>query len=231
MTQFNTLLAQMKTVFTRISTYVLLGILLGISVIFMIQQHNIMLLTNRVNELESHNIAKAIDYNTSIAVLEEQVAILVEENAIQAGIIESQAEELNYYKEYTLNMADALTEYQQALQEAVPYIQFPIEWEGPTLTKAKGCIMGPSGRETYYNLNMKNCIKKMRQLGFTQRAYPYWIREDGAKMLGPYVMIAANWSIRPLGSIVETSLGWGIVVDTGTFVETYPEGIDIAVDW
>ena len=231
MQQFNKLLAQAKTVLSRISTYILLGILLCISAIFVIQQHNIILLTNRVNELESHNIVKAIDYNTSIAALEEQVIILTEENAMQAGIIASQAEELNYYKEYILNMADALTEYQQALQEAVPYIQFPIEWEGPTLTKAKGCIMGPSGRETYYNLNMKNCIKKMRQLGYTQRAYPYWIREDGAKMLGPYVMIAANWSIRPLGSIVETSLGWGIVVDTGEFINTYPYGVDIATTW
>ena len=35
-------------------------------------------------------------------------------------------------------------------------------------------------------------------------------------------MIAANWSIRPLGSIVETSMGWGIVVDTGEFINTYP---------
>ena len=231
MQQFKKLLAQSKTVFTRISTYVLLCILLGISVIFVIQQHNIMLLTDRVNELESHNIVKAIDYNTSIASLEEQVAILIEENAVQAGIINSQAEELAYYKEYTFGMADALGEYQQALKEAVPYIQFPTEWEGSVLSKAKGCIMGPSGRETYYNLNMKNCIKKMRQLGYTMRAYPYWIREDGAKMLGPYVMIAANWSIRPLGSIVETSLGWGIVVDTGEFINTYPYGVDIATNW
>ena len=44
-------------------------------------------------------------------------------------------------------------------------------------------------------------------------------------------MIAANWEIRPLGTIIETSLGWSIVVDTGTFVEEYPYGVDIAVDW
>lgn len=231
MKQFNTLRAQAKTVLTCIRTYVMLGILLCISAIFVIQHHNIILLTDRVNELESHNIAKAIDYNTSIAALEEQVIILTEENAVHAGIIADQAEELNYYKQYTVEMADALDEYQQALVEAVPYIQFPTEWDGPVLSKTKGCIMGPSGRETYYNLNMSVCIKNMRKRGYTERAYPYWIREDGVKMLGPYVMIAANWAIRPLGYIVETSLGWGIVVDTGEFINTYPYGVDIATAW
>lgn len=231
MQQFNNLLAQMKTVFTRISTYVLLGILLCISVIFVIQQHNMMILVDRVNELESKNIAKTSDHNLAIAMLESQVATLMEENALQAIQIESQASALEYYQQCNMDMAVAINDYQKALQEAVPYIQFPTEWDGAVLTKSKGCITGPSGRETYYNLPMGVCIKHMRQRGYTLRAYPYWIREDGAKMLGPYVMIAANWSIRPLGSIVETSLGWGIVVDTGTFVETYPEGIDIAVDW
>lgn len=176
------------------------------------------------------NILKS-QYSTKISLLEAEIDELELENEFQAIQIEGQAVELQYYRQYSIDMAEALNEYRQALLEAVPYIQFPAEWDGPVLSKAKGCIMGPSGRETYYNLNMKNCIKKMRQLGYTQRAYPYWIREDGAKMLGPYVMIAANWSIRPLGSIVETSLGWGIVVDTGEFINTYPEGVDIATSW
>jgi len=94
-----------------------------------------------------------------------------------------------------------------------------------------GVFYGESGRETYYNLKMDLCVYYMRELGYDEYTYPYWIRDDGAKMLGIYVMVAANWKIRPKGTLVETSLGTGIVVDTGEFVADYPNGIDIAVDW
>ena len=50
-------------------------------------------------------------------------------------------------------------------------------------------------------------------------------------MFGHYVMVAANWKIRPLGTVIETSIGWGIVVDTGTFVNDSPRGVDLAVNW
>lgn len=99
------------------------------------------------------------------------------------------------------------------------------------ITKERGGYMGPSGRETYYNLNMSLCVAYMRDLGYDEIEYPYWIRDDGAKMLGNYVMCAANWSIRPKGTILETSLGDAIVVDTGDFVLDYPYGVDLAVDW
>lgn len=99
------------------------------------------------------------------------------------------------------------------------------------ITKERGGYIGPSGRETYYNLNMSLCVAYMRDLGYDEIEYPYWIRDDGAKMLGNYVMCAANWSIRPKGTILETSLGDAIVVDTGDFVLDYPNGVDLAVDW
>lgn len=99
------------------------------------------------------------------------------------------------------------------------------------ITVERGGYMGPSGRETYYNLNMGLCVAYMRDLGYDEIEYPYWIRDDGAKMLGNYVMCAANWSIRPKGTILETSLGDAIVVDTGDFVLDYPNGVDLAVDW
>lgn len=99
------------------------------------------------------------------------------------------------------------------------------------ITKERGGYMGPSGRETYYNLNMGLCVAYMRDLGYDEIEYPFWIRDDGAKMLGNYVMCAANWSIRPKGTILETSLGDAIVVDTGDFVLDYPYGVDLAVDW
>lgn len=99
------------------------------------------------------------------------------------------------------------------------------------ITAERGGYMGPSGRETYYNLRMDNCINFMRELGYDEEEYPYWIRDDGAKMLGLYVMCAANWKIRPKGTIIPTSLGDAIVVDTGEFVADFPYGVDLATDW
>ena len=99
------------------------------------------------------------------------------------------------------------------------------------ITQERGGYMGISGRETYYNLYMGNCVNFMRELGYSEEEYPYWIRDDGAKMLGNYVMCAANWKTRPRGTILQTSLGDAIVVDTGEFVKDYPNGVDLAVDW
>lgn len=104
-------------------------------------------------------------------------------------------------------------------------------WSEGQITKERGGCMGPSGRETYYNLRMDNCVNYMRELGYDELTYPYWIRDDGAKMLGLYVMCAANWRTRPRGTIIPTSLGEAIVVDTGEFVADYPNGVDLAVDW
>ena len=104
-------------------------------------------------------------------------------------------------------------------------------WSEGQITKERGGCMGPSGRETYYNLKMDLCVQYMRDLGYDELEYPYWIRDDGAKMLGLYVMCAANWKIRPKGTIIPTSLGDAIVVDTGEFVVDYPNGVDLAVDW
>ena len=101
-------------------------------------------------------------------------------------------------------------------------------WKGPVLSKSRGTVMGPSGKETYYNLNMDGVVSIMRRMGNTDE---YWVREDGVKMLGDYVMVAANFDIRPRGSLVETSLGIGIVCDTGTFAKRNPTQIDIAVSW
>lgn len=104
-------------------------------------------------------------------------------------------------------------------------------WQGPVLTKSKGVVQGPSGKETYYNLNMSGVVRTMRNLGFSEEEYPYWIREDGVKMLGNYVMVAANFNIRPRGSIILSSLGEAIVCDTGGFANTNPTQLDIAVSW
>lgn len=104
-------------------------------------------------------------------------------------------------------------------------------WDGPILTKNKGVIIGPSGKETYYNLNMSGVVKIMRNAGFSEEEYPYWVREDGVKMLGNYVMVAASFELYPRGSFVKTSLGEAIVCDTGGFADSNPTQLDIAVTW
>ncbi|MBR5048823.1 MAG: bacterial Ig-like domain-containing protein [Erysipelotrichaceae bacterium] len=101
-------------------------------------------------------------------------------------------------------------------------------YKGEKLTKKRGTINGPSGKETYYNLNMDGVIRIMRSRGNND---PYWIREDGCKMLGDYIMVAANLEIRPRGTLVLTSLGMGIVCDTGAFAHRNVYQLDIAVDW
>lgn len=103
--------------------------------------------------------------------------------------------------------------------------------ERPHLTKSGGVFQGPSGKETYYNLPMGRCIEIMRDLEYSVEDYPFWIREDGAKMLGEYVMCAASLNLRPKGTIVETSLGMAIVVDTGNFAASNETQLDLATAW
>lgn len=111
---------------------------------------------------------------------------------------------------------------------SVPAASSSGTWNGPVLTRSKGVNQGPSGKETYYNLNMSGVVRIMRSMGNQDE---YWVREDGAKMLGNYVMVAANLNVHPRGSLVETSLGTGIVCDTGGFAAHNPTQLDIATAW
>jgi hypothetical protein len=104
-------------------------------------------------------------------------------------------------------------------------------YKGKRLTRSAGICYGPSGKESYYNLPMSGVISSMRSRGYKASKYPYWVRDDGAKMLGKYVMIAANLSVRPKGTLVKTSLGTAIVCDTGGFARYTKTGIDIATAW
>lgn len=141
-----------------------------------------------------------------------------------------------------LNKSESSTRFDDLLHEVNAYeeavnglsvaqIKMPTTWHGAVLSKSNGVVIGPSGRETYYNMDMSFCVRRMRSRGYSERDYPYWVRNDGCKMLGQFVMVAANFRIRPLGTILETSRGWAIVVDTGGFVNNYPKGIDVATNW
>ena len=95
------------------------------------------------------------------------------------------------------------------------------------LNRVIGAIYQYDGtKETYYNLPMGGVIDIMRGIGNTDE---YWVREDGVKMLGDYVMCAGNLQVYQRGQIVDTSLGKGIICDTGTSL--VGKWLDIAVDW
>lgn len=104
-------------------------------------------------------------------------------------------------------------------------------WSGKRLSKSAGTITGPSGKETYYNLNMSGVVSIMRGMGFSEKEYPYAVRSDGAKTLGGYVMVAANLSLRPRGTFIQTSLGTGLVCDTGGFASVNRTQLDLATNW
>lgn len=101
-------------------------------------------------------------------------------------------------------------------------------YSGDVLTKSVGVVYGPSGRETYYNLPMNNCIRYMKDLGYD---YEYWVRNDGVKMYGNYIMVAGNTNVYPKGTIIQTSLGLGIICDHCEAAEWGISNLDIAVTW
>lgn len=101
-------------------------------------------------------------------------------------------------------------------------------WQGQVLSSMAGTVEGPNGKETYYNLDMSVIVSVLQERGFQGE---YWEREDGAKMFGEYIMVAANYEVHPYGSIVETSMGMGIVCDTGGFAAGNPTQLDIATNW
>ena len=95
------------------------------------------------------------------------------------------------------------------------------------LTSELGRVQGPQNEESWYNLPMHNVINKMRSIGYTEADYLYYVREDGVKMLGDFIMIAANLSEYPRGTVVQTSLGQGLICDKCE----HGQELDIAVDW
>lgn len=127
-----------------------------------------------------------------------------------------------------MSVANAAASHQIELNASQIAAAESIKWKGPVLTKSRGTITGPSGKETYYNLNMSGVVNIMRRMGNTDE---YWVRDDGVKMLGDYIMVAANLNVHPRGSIVDTSLGKAIVCDTGGFAYGNPNQLDIAVTW
>ncbi|MGI5888660.1 MAG: hypothetical protein ACOX6J_04705 [Oscillospiraceae bacterium] len=99
---------------------------------------------------------------------------------------------------------------------------------GSALSASRGVAYFQGHKETYYNLDMSVIVSVAHARGIEGE---YWINDLGCKMLGDYIMVAANYTVHPYGSLVETSLGMGIVVDTGGFASESPYQIDIATSW
>ena len=94
------------------------------------------------------------------------------------------------------------------------------------LTARLGVVHFDGHRETFYNLRMNRICSRAAENGIQGT---YWERDDGAKCYGDYVIVAADWNLHPYGSIVQTSLGPGIVLDTGSFKDR--STVDIATTW
>ena len=157
----------------------------------------------------------------AIAISEE----FLEEETIAEEIVEVETETEETEIEETVEVE---TETEGTTSEETGSEEEQAVWQGEVLNAYIGVVQGPSGKETYYNLHMGGVINLMKSLGYD---YEYWVREDGVKMYGDYIMCAAHLGIRPKGTILETSLGTAMVCDTGSFAESNPYQIDIAVDW
>lgn len=161
------------------------------------------------------------------SVTEEVTEPVTEEVTEKSEVENSEVENLET-EVYEDSTDDAYIESEDNASNAVTDT---YNWNGSVLTQSSGINYGPSGLETYYNLPMDGVVSIMRNTGFSEEEYPYWESPEGYKMLGNYIMVAADLSIRPRGTTIETSLGMGLVCDTGSFIYTNPEQLDIAVNW
>lgn len=93
------------------------------------------------------------------------------------------------------------------------------------LTAGLGKIRYQGHTETWYNLPMQNVVQRAQNMGIPCE---YWVRDDGVKCFGPWVIVAAHPS-KIRYTFVQTSLGDGIILDTHEMPDT--ELIDIATEW
>ena len=170
--------------------------------------------------VEETNVSAKIE-STEVTEVTEVATEATEPTEVETVPEETEAvEEVHYYQSGDLAPKGELT------FENVPVEDY--EWDGDVINSYVGTVKGPSGKETFYNLPMGGVIDIMESLGYTGE---YWVREDGAKMFGDFIMVAAELGSRPKGTIIKTSLGWAVVCDTGGFTKWNPTQLDIATAW
>ena len=120
------------------------------------------------------------------------------------------------------NRVDALEKFHEddLLESDVPGYYSPnctIEFEGHT--------------ESFYNtIFIGDAISRANELLETD--YNVVVREDGVATFGGYVIVAADYTVHPYGSIINTSQGEGMVLDSlnGEYWHDY-ERVEIATTW
>ena len=138
-------------------------------------------------------------------------------------------EEKTYETEEKVSETDILSEEPKAAVQTEEKAAVQEQPRAAVLNKRDGVNYFNGQKETYYNLKMSGVIRLMEDLGYYS---DYWVRADGVKMYGDYIMCAADTNRLPKGTIIETSLGTAMVCDHCGSAESY-SGIwlDIAVTW
>lgn len=93
------------------------------------------------------------------------------------------------------------------------------------LTATLGRISYSGHTETWYDLPMSKVVANAQEVGIPCE---YWVRDDGVKMFGEWVIVASHPSVTRY-SFVDTSLGLGIILDRHEMPDKYL--YDIATDW
>lgn len=174
--------------------------------------------------------ASLTDLNKQLDTLSEEKTQLEEKiTELQENLDELEKENLDKEEEQEPVVQESAPSSNSNISyQTEPVQTYSYQNDGSCLTPSGGVYYGPTGKETYYNLDMNGVVSNAQAQGIQGE---YWIREDGVKMYGDYVIVAANLDTHPRGSTVETSLGTGIVLDTGGFAASDPNQVDIAVDW
>ena len=114
---------------------------------------------------------------------------------------------------------DEVQEWIDSNYEAPAYVYDETTYVDTYVAPSGDCLNPEDGinyyngvLETYYDLPMEGLVDMVHALGIEGT---YWVREDGVKMWDDYVIVAADFDYEPRGTITETSLGTGIVLDTG----------------
>lgn len=172
--------------------------------------------------------------NDDVLIEESDISMLlntINEQQVLIDELERRIDELSHTNDilaeheriidYLINRVAVLEETENVVAEENLY--FPSK-----LTASGGVCFYNGHKETYYNLPMTAVVNIAHANGIEGE---YWVNSDGCKMLGDYIIVAADQSIHPYGSLVETSLGTGIVLDTGSFIFTNSEQLDLATNW
>lgn len=142
-------------------------------------------------------------------------------------VLESVPETTNPQEEIIEETVDkpVYEEIPEAVDEPVEEIP-----KAAVLNRRDGVNYFNGQKETYYNLKMGGVIRLLDEMRIEHGEY--WTRDDGVKMLGDYIMLATDTRRWPKGTILETSLGTGLVVDHCSGSESYPGlWVDVAVTW